>query len=251
MTSILAVDVGNSYIKWGISKDCLWVAKGQFAHHEIEMLANHWNGLKNISYVIASTVSNQFITSQLNSILTSFGLKVYWIAPRSYQCGVTNSYKDYQQLGTDRWAALIAAWNKFYDSCLIVNIGTAVTIDAISRDGIFLGGYIIPGPFLQLQSLKINTQINYVTPVYYEFFPTVTSSAIHSGIIIALTAMIEKTLELFYQHQGYPVQNCILSGGGADFIRSQIEFPFVEIDNLVLDGLILIANDIFQFDSKS
>src|SRR5690606_38625691 len=111
--------------------------------------------------------------------------------------------------------------------------GTAMTVDVISRDGIFLGGYIVPGPFLQLQSLKMNTRINYVTPVYYELFPTATSSAIHSGIVVALTAMIEKTLELFYKHQGYDVQNCILSGGGADFIQSQIEFPFIEIDNLV------------------
>ncbi len=251
MTSILAVDVGNSYIKWGVSKDFLWIEQGRFAHHEITMLADRWNELKNISCVVASTVSNQFITHQLSSILTSLGVKIHWIASQSYQCGVTNGYKDYQQLGPDRWAALIAAWNKFYDSCLIVNVGTAMTVDVISRDGIFLGGYIVPGPFLQLQSLKMNTRINYVTPVYYELFPTATSSAIHSGIVVALTAMIEKTLELFYKHQGYDVQNCILSGGGADFIQSQIEFPFIEIDNLVLDGLIVIANDMFQFDSKS
>ncbi len=251
MTSILIVDVGNSHIKWGVSKDRLWVTKGQFAHHDIEMLANDWSGLEDISCAVASTVSNESITCQLNSILAALGFKVYWIASRQYQCGVTNGYKDYRQLGTDRWAALIAAWNKFYDSCLIVNVGTAMTVDVLSRDGIFLGGYIVPGPFLQLQSLKINTQINYITPVCYELFPTTTSSAVYSGIIVALTAMIEKTLELFYKHQEYQVRNCILSGGGADFIRSHIEHPFVEMDNLVLDGLSVIANDMFQLDSQS
>lgn len=68
--------------------------------------------------------------------------------------------------------------------------------------------------------------------------------------MIALTAMIDQSFQLFYKHQGYQVQNCILSGGGAEFIQSHIEFPFVEIDNLVLDGLIVIADDIFQSDPK-
>ncbi|MBX3628633.1 MAG: type III pantothenate kinase [Nitrosomonas sp.] len=249
MTSVLAVDVGNSRVKWGVNKDHQWIAKGQLAHHEIEMLISHWDELKNISYVIASTVSNHLITNQLNCIFASFGFKVHWIASRSYQCGLKNSY-NYLQLGSDRWAAMIAAWNKFHDSCLVVNIGTAMTVDTISRNGVFLGGYIVPGPFLQLQSLKFNTQINYVTPARYEFFPTTTSSAVHCGIVIALTAMIDKSFQLFYKHQGYQVQNCILSGGGVELIQSHIEFPFVEIDNLVLDGLIVIADDIFQSDPK-
>jgi len=251
MTSILAVDVGNSYIKWGISKDHHWLAKEQLAYHEIETLISQWKEYSNINYVVASSVSNQLITKQLNSIFDFFNYKTHWIASRSYQCGIKNNYKCHQKLGSDRWAAMIAAWNKFHDSCVVINVGTAMTVDAISCDGLFLGGYIVPGYFLQLKSLTTNTQINYDTVVSNpEIFPTTTSSAIHNGILVALSAMIEKAIQLFYKHQGYHPQNCILSGGGAGLIRAHIEFPVIEIDNLVLDGLVVIAHDLLQSDQN-
>lgn len=247
MSSILAVDVGNSFIKWGVNKDCLWLVKKQLAHREIETLTDQWKKLSNINYVVASTVSNRLITKKLNTIFASFDYEAHWITPRSYQCGITNNYKYQQQLGADRWAAMIAAWNMYHNSCVVVNVGTAMTVDAISRDGLFLGGYIVPGPFLQLKSLATNTQISYdATLSNPELFPTTTSSAMHNGIFVALSAMVEKALQLFYKYQGYHPQNCILSGGGVGFIRRHIHFPVVEIDNLVLEGLVMIAHDLFQ-----
>lgn len=248
MTSILAIDVGNSFIKWGVNEDGLWLAKTRLAHGEIGTLLNNLKTLSNINCVVASTVSNHLITKKLNTILAAFNYRAHWIISRSYQCGITNNYKDKQQLGTDRWAAMIAAWNLYHNSCVVVNVGTAMTIDAISRDGLFLGGYIVPGPFLQLKSLEANTQINYdaAESIPPEFFPTTTSTAIHNGIYVALSAMIEKVWQLFYKHQGYYPQNCILSGGGTGFIREYIHFPVIEIDNLVLEGLVIIAHDLLQ-----
>ena len=122
-----------------------------------------------------------------------------------------------------------------------------MTVDAISRDGLFLGGYIVPGPYLQLEILVANTQLNHdLTTRDSEVFPTTTSSAVHNGVCVALTALIGKAKQLFLKHQGYYPQNCIVSGGGACFIRGHIDFPFIEIDNLVLEGLVFIAHDLLQ-----
>lgn len=249
MTSILAVDVGNSYIKWGLSKDYRWLAKKQVSHKEIQKLSSQWGRLSDINFVVISSVSHQLITKQLSAIINSFNYKTHWIRSRSHQCGITNNYKYHQQLGADRWAALVGAWNKFHQSCLVINVGTAMTVDAISRDGLFLGGYIVPGPYLQLEILVANTQLKHdLTTRDSEVFPTTTSSAMHNGICVALTALIGKAKQLFLKHQGYYPQNCIVSGGGASFIRDHIDFPFIEIDNLVLEGLVFIAHDLLQIE---
>lgn len=253
MTLILVVDVGNSFVKWGINNGHHWLVKQQVDYIEIETLVKQWKKYANIDYVVASSVSNQLITRQLNAIFTAFNYKTHWIVSRSYQCGIKNNYKFHQQLGSDRWAAMIAAWNKFHNSCVVVNVGTAMTVDVISSEGLFLGGYIVPGPFLQLQSLATSTQIQISVDAVVsnpEIFPTTTSTAMHNGIFIALSAMIEKVIQLFYKHQGYHPQNCVLSGGGARFIRDHIDFPVTEIDNLVLEGLVVIAHDLLQADSN-
>lgn len=247
MASILAVDVGNSYIKWGVSRDHQWLVKRQVSHLDVQKLFAQWNRLSNIECAVISSVSHRRIRMQITSIIDTFSYKVHWINSRSYQCGVTNNYKSHEQLGTDRWAAMVGAWNNHQDSCLVVNVGTAMTVDAISRDGLFLGGYIVPGPYLQLKTLAANTQLNYdFRACDSEVFPTTTSSAIHNGICVALSAMIEKVKFLFFKHQGYYPRRCILSGGGADAIRDYVDLPIIEIDNLVLEGLVFIAHDLLR-----
>lgn len=248
MISILAVDVGNSRIKWGVNEDHHWLIKKQIVHSEIELLPRQWKNFKNINLVVVSTVSNQLITNTLNTILSSLNYDAHWVISRSYQCGITNNYKYHQHLGSDRWAAMIGAWNKFHESCVVVNVGTAMTVDAITRDGLFLGGYIVPGPFLQSQCLATHTQINYEKTLSnnHEIFPVTTTSAVHNGISVSLSSLIEKTLHLFSKHEGYYPNKCILSGGGFDFIRNHIDFPVHEIDNLVLEGLVVIAHDLLQ-----
>ena len=83
MTSILAVDVGNSYIKWGLSNDYRWLAKKQVSHMEVQKLFSQWGRLSNINFVVISSVSHQLITKQLSAIINSFNYKTHWIRSRS------------------------------------------------------------------------------------------------------------------------------------------------------------------------
>src|SRR4051794_2109068 len=80
----------------------------------------------------------------------------YWINAAAYQCGVRNYYEEASQLGSDRWAALIAAWQQQRQGCLVVDAGTATTIDALSDTGEFLGGIITPGVDLMQKALMEN-----------------------------------------------------------------------------------------------
>ncbi|MCA9398266.1 MAG: type III pantothenate kinase, partial [Candidatus Omnitrophica bacterium] len=149
------------------------------------------------------------------------------------------------QLGSDRWAALIAAWDKYHESCLVINIGTAMTVDALSNDGVFLGGIIVPSSHSLLNCIQKNTQINinHEKKFCYKAFPLNTTNAIFSGIVQSQIGSIERMTRLFHLQQGYAVKNCIFSGGGAADILPYVNLKYTVIENLVLDGLLIIAKE--------
>ena len=82
----------------------------------------------------------------------------HFIGAREKQCGVRNGYAKPAQLGSDRWAALIAAWHLVQRKCLVVDSGTATTIDTLSGQGEFVGGLILPGVELMQRSLCLRRQ---------------------------------------------------------------------------------------------
>ena len=67
------------------------------------------------------------------------------VRPQAQQLGVKNLYRKPEQLGADRWAALIGARGLTGSAACVVDAGTAVTVEALSAKGEFLGGAIFPG----------------------------------------------------------------------------------------------------------
>ena len=140
------------------------------------------------------------------------------------------------QLGSDRWAALIAAWDLARRACMVVNCGTAITIDTLSGQGEFRGGLILPGPDLMQRSLAGAT--NQLRPGQgkYAAFPLNTADALLSGAIQACCGAIERQYALL-DDDSAPV---VLSGGAAGMLQEHIKLPLQAVDNLVLRGLLLI-----------
>jgi len=248
MSSILAIDLGNSHLKWGVFSDNQWTFKSKVPNYEICYLETKLSKIDPVGTVVVSSVADRSTKNFLEQLLSKIGLYPTWIYSKPFQCGVTNHYKIPTQLGSDRWAAIIAAWNMFHYPCIVVNIGTAITVDAISENGNFIGGYIFPGPYILKQSLLENTQIDLIEDNDYQDFPQSTSSAIHGGIVLALIGLIEKTQQLFKSHLHCSEHKCILTGGGANFLKPYLHVPYVEIENLVLEGLIIIAQDQVQIN---
>ena len=245
MFSVLAIDSGNSYLKWAYYKDNQCVRQNKVHNQDITQLSDVWLSIKQPDIVVISQVSDQLIRERMSHVFDTWGIQPHRIVALPKQCGVTNSYDNPGQLGSDRWASLIAAWHKYQASCLVVNIGTAMTVDALSDDGVFLGGIIVPGPHLMWNSILLNTQIFHNNENYrYEVFPVGTADALYSGIIQSLVGSVERMRHLFHFHQGYAAKNCILSGGGVADILPHIDFEYTVIDNLVLEGLKVIANEL-------
>jgi type III pantothenate kinase len=161
---------------------------------------------------------------------------------QAQQLGVTNGYRDARQLGSDRWAALVAAHAADKGDKLVVNAGTALTIDALTADGHFLGGLIVPGPALMRRSLDRGTAGLRLTEGDFREFPTSTSEAITSGSVQACVGAIERMRGLMAA-RGHSTVRVLLSGGAAGELASHLPLPHGIHENLVLDGLVLIARN--------
>jgi type III pantothenate kinase len=155
---------------------------------------------------------------------------------------VRSGYADPAQLGSDRWAGLIAAWKLHACACVVVNAGTTLTADALSDEGVFLGGVIVPGLELMRNALARGTAQLKLAPGTFCYFPDNTADAIMSGAINALAGVIER-MRAFMQQSGQGAPLVLLSGGDAATLQPRLNLPSTLVDNLVLDGLLEIVRE--------
>ena len=79
-----------------------------------------------------------------------------YIARNAFDIELAVMYEDPSKYGIDRALAAYAAYGFFRDSCVVIDAGTAVTVDAVSQDGAVLGGYIFPGGQILMHSCRTN-----------------------------------------------------------------------------------------------
>jgi type III pantothenate kinase len=248
MNTILTIDAGNTRVKWG-----LFDATGRLTGHGAFLHTEFTDSqLLPADQVVISNVAGSMVEAKLKALLKNHA-NIYWVTSQAQACGVKNSYLQAEKLGTDRWAALIAAWHIKQAPCVVVNAGTAVTIDGLDQ-ATFIGGLIMPGIDLMQQSLYLGTaQLpiqNVRKDVDIDIFATSTNDAIYAGTIYAIVGAIAL---MFAQLQKKTGQNpwILISGGNAAIIHRQlvknlmtgnVTNQAVIVNNLVLQGLYLLSN---------
>jgi type III pantothenate kinase len=125
------------------------------------------------------------------------------------------------------------------NACLVVNCGTATTIDVLSAQGEFLGGLIIPGIELMQSSLYGATAGLRHMPGNYESFPRSTQNAIFSGSVQATCGAIQRQYELLKANHA----QIVLSGGAAEELLGHLNMPIFRVEDLVLHGLHVISRE--------
>jgi type III pantothenate kinase len=239
---ILAVDAGNSRIKWGLHDGSGWIAQSWVVTAEADRLVETWRDLPQPGALIASNVAGDRVGKALRSAAQTLGATLEVIASRAHQCGVRSSYDDPTQLGPDRWAALIGAWHLCGGPSVVVNVGTTMTADALSRDGVFLGGVIVAGVDLMREALARSTAGLKMEDGHYTYFPATTADAMMSGAINALAGTVER-MQRFMREAGEANPRVVLSGGAAPAVERALNGGVEVVDNLVLEGIVRIAHD--------
>lgn len=244
----LLVDAGNTKIKWALI-DCAafqtealgrWIGSGTVDRADAGQLAEAWRGL-GVSRVLLSNVAGPAMRRELEQALSrvSAPAALEWFASAPALAGVRNGYRAPGQLGCDRFAAMIGAHALVPDRPLIVaTCGTATTIDALTADGLFVGGMILPGLGVMAASLARNTAQLPQVPQHIAVAATFadnTDEAIVSGCIAAQTGAIERAAAALTERFG--AAQCIVSGGAASAVAPHLSLPCRLVDNLVLVGL--------------
>ncbi|HET9578354.1 MAG TPA: type III pantothenate kinase [Usitatibacter sp.] len=238
--SLLAIDAGNTRIKWGLHDGHGWAATGSVATADSATLHRAWHGAALAPRAIACNVAGGTVEHDLQSACERRGIALQVVRSSARAGGVTNSYRDPAQLGADRWAALIGAHALAAEDVLVVNAGTALTIDALTREGRFLGGLIVPGPAMMRKALDRGTAGLRLTEGHFADFPQSTPDAITTGAAQAAIGAILRMASAM-ERQGSAPARVLLSGGAAAEIGAHLPLPASMHENLVLDGLLVLA----------
>lgn len=238
----LAIDAGNTRIKWGVFDGRKWNPCGALPTAEASRLGAAWHSVAAGIDAVASNVAGVDVERHLKEACAAAGRSLTIIASQPEQLGVRNGYADHRQLGTDRWAGLIAAHHRHAGHKLVVNAGTALTIDALLADGRFVGGLIVAGPALMRRALGRGTAGLRLTEGRFEPFPASTPDAITTGAIQACIGAIER-MRASMAGRGWAPARLVVSGGAAAEIAPHLSADAIIEENLVLDGLALIARE--------
>ena len=248
MSPLLVLDAGNSRMKWGLHTDHGWAAQGATPNGEIGTLAlRDWQNIARPARVVGVNVAGEAVRLRIEAVLARWRVTPVWLTSSAAACGVVNGYARPEQLGADRWAALVAARRRAHSGDLfpapvvVVNAGTAVTIDTLDSDGRFRGGVIVPGLRLMLRALADNTSGLKSAPGTYRDFPVNTADALYSGAVQAICGAIELARGRI-QREGTEVK-CLLAGGAAAEIAPHLGGEPEVVDNLVLEGVLALAQD--------
>lgn len=239
---ILAIDAGNTRIKWGMHDGSGWVSTGNATYLDMVSVAKSWRALATPDRIVISNVAGEKIRSELVVLLGHWHRDPVWIVSRSEECGVTNCYSEPERLGSDRWASLIASHALQLGCCLVVSSGTAMTVDVLLDSGKFLGGIIVPGQQLMMDALSSKTAgVRPLPKGKFTPYANNTTDAVFSGTMQALAgAIMMMHRQVVISQKTEPL--CVLSGGDSAVMKSLLDWvPTQIVDNLVLEGLIRIA----------
>ena len=240
---MLLFDIGNSRCKWAWIEAGMWQRQGVFANADEsawQQLKLTFSSLPAPQIILLSNVAGAVLTQRVREACALWSCPLELVVAQTAQCGVRNGYVIPAQLGSDRWAALIAAWHRVKGACLVVNCGTATTVDALSETGEFLGGLILPGLELMQRSLLNNTAQLTTQTGEVRDFPRSTADAMESGATWASIGAIRHQF-LLLQSQHTP--RCLISGGAANKLLPYFEMPVEQVEDLVLQGLQIIGQE--------
>ena len=235
--SILAIDAGNTRIKWGLHDGTQWLQQGAFATAETERFDEALSFDAAPDCAIIANVAGERVAQILSDVLRARGIKAVWAQSRAEACGVRSSYANPGQLGVDRWAALIGARHLYAGPCVVVNVGTTMTVDALSSDSIFLGGLIVCGYTVMREALARHTAQLELYQGAFSFFPDNTADAIASGALNALAGAVDRVCR-YMTEAGEDEPLIVLSGGNAALLEPHLQSAPQLVENLVLEGLV-------------
>lgn len=264
-TNTVLIDCGNTYLKW-----CLFdgenLTQQQSLYHaetsELEAFKELIDSiLGNCDSICMVSVLGEVFLAGAKRIVADANLRFFEAHSQEKLVNVRNGYTLAEKLGSDRLVAMVGAYElvKNLEPCIVIDSGTATTIDAVDETGQHLGGVIFPGLELSMKSLSSNTeqlpqfdscqQLIEVNGLAKE-----TNEAIASGCLLGLASGIDGICNKMQRQleetsfQPHVKVKRILCGGGAKVLLPHLDNDYDYHENLIMLGLKKITEDAFKND---
>ncbi len=241
----LLLDMGNSSITWGCYGNTGYDHGGCFFYSEQDHVTQLEKNLELATppeTVLLASVASDADNARLQEWVLDKWQCAFWQANTGKRFkDLVNRYDNVQQMGVDRWLAMIAAREEFESALCVVDCGTAVTLDLVEASGKHAGGFILPGSRLMQQSLLENTDRIRVTASGEPALEPAanTRDALSRGACLAMVAAIERACSDFQATIPDRLQ-CIMTGGSANELIPLLGIPVHHRPQLVLDGLAML-----------
>jgi type III pantothenate kinase len=250
--SLFAIDIGNTRLKWALYESArigeVAIDQGAVFLENIDGLADsEWKGLPHPDTMLGCNVAGDAVRRRVEEQLELWDVATRWVVSSAAAGGITNGYDHPGRLGTDRFVAQIGARQHVLARgparpCLVVMVGTAVTVDALDADGRFLGGVILPGHGIMLSALQGGTAGLRVPTGDVVEFPTNTSDALTSGGTYAITGAMERMHRHLQQRTG-EAPLTLMTGGAGWKVAPWLSIEHELVDSLIFDGLLALQRE--------
>ena len=237
---ILLLDVGNTRVKWAWLEYVELAPAGAVAHdtsHRSWQAEIEADGHRPTRIVVANVAGPAFAAALTLWSRDHYAIEPEFIVAGSTLLGVENSYRRPASLGVDRWLGLIAAWQSAPCAALVVNSGTAFTVDALDGDGRHRGGLIVPGVQMMTEIAARLTAPDLLEPgAGLAGLPA-------DPVRLALAALADRArIELAASVGAEP--RLLLTGGDAAELEPHLAAPAEVVPDLVLAGLAIAINGV-------
>ena len=241
--SVLCLDVGNTNLKWSR-------CRLRDMHMEISGCVD------NVQSITLDSIEAEFgqlemipvwishvSTSGVRQLLIRWFKDRWDVNPRFIEAvaeydGLKNSYMSPDDLGVDRWLAMLSVKEITKNDFCVIDAGTAVTIDVVDKKGVHQGGVIMPGKGLMLQALVSNTSNIKQPKGELAILADNTADAVMTGVIASLIGGVDRVLEDVGKR--YPEIEVFLTGGDAELFKHN---NWIAVTDLVLRGVGLVAQN--------
>ena len=237
----LLIDIGNTRIKWQQRDDKDILLTDSILVEEFMDI--DFSSIKSIDKIIVSNVNHSIVLDKLKEILSKFKCPIIETKPISNEY-LINDYEDHKTLGIDRWLTALGAWKLYQRPLLVINAGTAITIDLIELDreskAHFKGGMILPGVAISLAVLNNSTNL-IDTEIGKSHYPSLnTKDAVTTGIMTSIQGAINLVCRKL--PSSLPI---LLTGGDANLIFEQAEDDWksrIKLEgDLIFEGLMFYS----------